>query len=121
MLRKSKISLALWITWLIVSGIILAVLVAPFLVSAETVGAIVPECEWKAKYGRECAFCGMTHAFIFISGGRFGQALDANKFSILLYCVLVLNELVLILFLAKRLAIDRSVLLCRREISGASN
>jgi hypothetical protein len=121
MLQKSEIKLALWITWLIVSGIILAVLLVPFIVTAETIGAAVPECEWKSKYGRECAFCGMTHAFIFISGGRFEQALDANKFSVLLYCILVLNELVLLLLLAKRLAINRSVLFSRREISGASN
>jgi len=84
---------ALRIAWLTVSLLILAALTSPFVVGRERVARLVPTCEWKSKYGRECAFCGMTTSFLDISKGRFGDAAHANRAGIPLYLLFLANEI----------------------------
>lgn len=84
---------ALGIVWLVVSLLILGALTAPFALGRERVARLVPACEWKSKYGRECAFCGMTTSFLDISEGRFGDAAGANRAGIPLYLLFVSNEI----------------------------
>jgi len=73
-MNRDEVKLSFLIVWLILSVGILLVLVAPFVVSADTIAALVPTCVWKAKYGRECPLWGMTTSFIQISHGNFKQA-----------------------------------------------
>jgi len=73
------------ILWVTVSLAILVVLTLPFALGRERLARIVPMCEWKAKYGRECAFCGMTTSFLDISEGRLAEASLANRGGIPLY------------------------------------
>ena len=68
----------LQIVWLAASLVLLAALTAPFALGRERVAHLFPVCEWKAKYGRECPFCGMTTSFLDISEGDFGDANRAN-------------------------------------------
>jgi len=84
---------ALRIVWLVVSFLILAALAAPFALGRDRLARLVPLCEWKSKYGRECAFCGMTTSFLDISEGRFGDATHANRAGIPLYFLFVSNEI----------------------------
>lgn len=82
-----------FLTWLILSAGIFVILIIPFLISYETLGALLPECESKVRFGKECAFCGMTASFYFISRGEFSQAVQANRFGIYLYLVFLSNEI----------------------------
>jgi hypothetical protein len=45
----------------------------------------------------------MTTSFILISQSRFSQAFVSNKFSICLYFIFVLNEVLIFLFLANKM------------------
>ncbi|MGA2326739.1 MAG: DUF2752 domain-containing protein [Bryobacteraceae bacterium] len=83
---------ALRIAWLAVSLAVGVVLLAPLVLPQETIYALAPVCQWRAKYNRECIFCGMTASFIAISRGDFETAAQRNKGSIPLYLALVANQ-----------------------------
>ena len=93
---------ALKIVWLVVSLLILAALTAPFALGQERLAHLLPPCEWKVKYHRECPFCGMTTSFIDISEGQFGNAHRANRAGIPLYCAFASNELGLLAFIRRK-------------------
>lgn len=90
------------IVWVTLSLLILAVLVSPFALGRERLARIVPMCESKAKYGRECSLCGMTTSFLDISEGRLGEASHANRAGIPLYLVFVVNEICALVFLRRK-------------------
>ena len=100
---SGQIKLAIFFVWIVLSGVILCTLVAPFLLSADTINDMVPRCEWKSKYNQECPLCGMTTGFIYISQGQFTQAGMANSFSLYLYSVFVVNEIAIMLVLIKKI------------------
>jgi len=93
---------ALRIVWLVVSLIVLATLAAPFALGRERLAHLVPVCEWQAKYGRPCPFCGMTTSFLAISEGRLGEAGRTNRAGIPLYLLFVSNEVGALLFLRRK-------------------
>ncbi len=95
------LKLSLQIVWLALSLVVLATLAAPFALGRERLAHLLPLCESKARYGRECSFCGMTTSFLDIYEGRLGDARRANRAGIPLYLVFVSNELGL-LALARR-------------------
>ena len=90
------------IVWVTLSLMILAILVSPFVLGRERVASLVPVCEWKAKYGRECAFCGMTTSFLDISDGRLGEASHSNRAGIPLYLIFVANEICALAFIRRK-------------------
>jgi len=116
-----EIKLALSIVWLVVSLIILMTLITPFILSDDTIFALSPKCEWKTKYNKVCPLCGMTRSFIFISQGKFSQAVMRNKFSIYLYFIFILNEIVISFFLANKIKrggyYDRVIIRLLRKLS----
>src|SRR5260370_29043810 len=75
------------------SWVIQAILASPFADGRERASRLAPVCEWKAKYGSECPFCGMTTSFLNISEGRFRDAGRANRAGIPLYVLFVSNEI----------------------------
>ncbi len=89
---------ALSAVWAMIGLILLGVLIVPWAVSPAQVASVVPACEWKARYHRECAFCGLTTAFFAIRHGRFEEAEHANRGAIPLYAAFLLNEAGLLLF-----------------------
>lgn len=89
---------ALRIVWFAISIVVLATLLAPWILTPQQIAAATPKCEWKARYGKECFLCGMTTAFIEIKEGRFHDAQRSNRGSLPLYTSFVMNELVLVLF-----------------------
>jgi hypothetical protein len=93
---------ALRIVWFTVSIALLATLAAPFVLGRERVARLVPVCEWKAKHGRECPFCGMTSSFLDISEGQLGSAKRANRGGIPLYLLFVSNELGALAFVRRK-------------------
>lgn len=92
---------AIFVVWIILSGVIFFILVAPFLFTVKTINVTSPKCEWKVKYNRECALCGMTRGFIHISHGDLIEASISNKFSIYLYFLFVVNDVVAMYVLIK--------------------
>ncbi|HWR49844.1 MAG TPA: DUF2752 domain-containing protein [Bryobacteraceae bacterium] len=90
---------ALIAAWLAVAAILAPVLIAPFVLPADTIFAAVPVCEARAA-GHECSFCGMTTAFVMIGHGLLDDAYEANHASLPLFSVLVWNELVALWFVA---------------------
>ncbi len=90
------------IVWVSLSLGVLAILAAPFVVGRDRLARIVPVCEWKAKYGRECAFCGMTTSFLDISEGRLRDASHANQAGIPLYVLFVTNEICLAAWIRRK-------------------
>lgn len=90
------------IVWVTLSLAILAVLVSPFALGRERLARMVPVCDWKSKYERECAFCGMTTSFLDISEGRLGEASHANRAGIPLYLLFVANEICALAFIRRK-------------------
>ena len=93
---------ALQIVWLTLSLVILAVLASPFVLGRERISRLTPVCEWRAKYGRECPFCGMTTSFLNISEARFRDAGRANRAGIPLYVLFVSNEICALAFARRK-------------------
>ena len=98
----AELKQALRIVWLVISFIILATLAAPFLLGGERVAHLLPPCERKVNYQRECAFCGMTTCFLDISEGQFGNAQRANHAGIPLYFAFVSNEFGVLAFVRRK-------------------
>jgi hypothetical protein len=88
-----QLKTALAAAWLVVSAALLPVLVAPFVLPADTIFELAPICEARAQ-GGECAFCGMTHAFVMIGHGLPDEAWAENGASLPLFSVLLWNECV---------------------------
>jgi len=90
------------IVWITLSLAIMAVLVSPFALGRDQMARLVPACERKAKYRRECAFCGMTTSFLDISEGRLVEASHANRGGIPLYVLFVANQICALVFLRRK-------------------
>jgi len=78
-------------SWTAISLLLLAVLLVPFLIPPAWVQATLPQCEWKARYRRECPACGMTTAFYAIAGGDWLAARHANAAAVPLFAILLSN------------------------------
>ena len=95
-------SSAILIVWGI-SGIVLLVpLASPYLLSDSEIFAITPVCVSRELYGESCILCGMTRGFIEISRGNLEKAREFNVYSVLLYGIFALNEMVLVVFIGYR-------------------
>lgn len=86
------------IAWLIVSAVCLATILAPFVLSGETIGRLLPACEWKRRYGVECVLCGMTTSFLRLSHGHVSDAFRANRGGPFLYALFAIDSLAAIAF-----------------------
>lgn len=93
---------ALQMVWMTLSLLVLMILAAPFLLGRERVAGLAPVCERKARFGTECALCGMTTSFLDISEGRFDTARRANRAGIPLYLIFISNEFGALLFLRRK-------------------
>lgn len=93
---------ALRLVWIAVSAVAFGLLLTPWIFTPTQIAAVVPRCEWKARYHRECVLCGMTTAFIQIREGRLRQARQANAGALPLYAGALLNEAGIVIFLSKR-------------------
>jgi hypothetical protein len=101
-MAADQLKTAVWAVWLILSGVIFVILCLPFVYSADSIQAMVPACEWQAKYHEACPVCGMTRSFLSISRGEFTQARLTHGLSLYLYSLFVLNEIGAALVLIKR-------------------
>lgn len=91
--------------WLVVSLAVALVLLAPLVLADAELDQLVPVCQWKARYNRECPLCGMTTAFRLISRGRLSGATRSHRHAIPLYSAMLLNEIVAVIWLVRRRSI----------------
>ncbi len=87
---RRQFTRALLIVWLIVGFVSGVAVGAPLVASSNTLYQLFPTCAAKAA-GSSCMLCGMTTAFVQISGGDFHGARISNAGSIELYSILGLN------------------------------
>lgn len=99
----AQLKRALLIVWLVISAITFLTIVLPFVLPEAAITRITPECEWKVKYRKSCALCGMTGGFIHIARGEFAQASDANGFSPYLFALFGFNQLLVLTYLGSNL------------------
>jgi len=102
-MMNHQVKLAMMIVWLILSAIILIIVTAPFMFSAEEIYTLTPTCQWKTKYNKECLFCGLTTGFIAVSRGDFSAARASNRLSIPLYSAFIVNEIVCLVYFIRRI------------------
>lgn len=94
---------ALFVVWIVVSIAVMFAILSPLFFSTDSIYSWFPECYWKVYYGKSCILCGMTTAFIHISRGDLANALFYNKYSVFLYFLFVMNEIVLVLLLSGKI------------------
>ena len=110
-----EIRLSFFIAWMVLSGVVFGVLLAPIILPRATIQRLKPQCEWKVRYDKECPMCGMTTSFILICRGKFKEASAANKAGIPLFSILVANELCAILLLGRFFEEGRHFLLAQKQ------
>jgi hypothetical protein len=88
--------------WIILSCVLGALAIAPYVFSQDTLHHIVPECSAKANGGTGCVLCGMTSAYIKIAHGEWRTAMELNHGAIPLYAVSLGSLISAIIFLCNR-------------------
>lgn len=107
----SQITKALQYVWLILSLAALLVVVAPFLLSADTLLSAAGGLSSPHPAGQACLLCGMTRAFLAISRGDFHQARQWNRGALPLYGLMaVLPTATAIFLILQRFQRSRSSL-----------
>lgn len=101
---SSELKIAFRIVWIILSIFIFAILILSFFFPY-TFMDISPVCVSKSVYGAECFMCGMTRAFIEISSGRFSEAFNLNKLSLILFSVFFINSVIFISYIIKTISV----------------
>lgn len=94
---------SIYAVWVIVSAFLLVLLVALLLLPETLLLFISSEVQLPHHNQETCFLCGMTRSFIAISRGKFNEAMVTNSWSTALYLIIVLNELMVFVFLSKRL------------------
>lgn len=101
---KSDLRQATEIVWIIYSVLILGIVLITFF-SPETLLNLSPVCISKSQFGTECFMCGMTRAFTEIPKGNIYNANILNSISIYLFTVFVLNSLIFIYYLLRKVRV----------------
>lgn len=89
----------LLIVWTIISIILTIIILSPFFFNKQTILELAPTCLSVKQFNVECAFCGMTRAFIEIINLNFNKANTFNGISLYLYFSFLLNTIIYFLFI----------------------
>jgi len=84
---------ALKYAWIFYSALIALLLVLTFILPAETILNNTPVCSSLTETGNPCAACGLSNGFVRLSHGKINVALKANKYSLMIYTLFMLNTL----------------------------
>jgi len=85
---------AMLIVWAVISVATALTTISPFFMDRQGILQNSPTCISKKQLNVDCFLCGMTRAFIEISGGNFRNANDLNNGSLYVYFSFVLNFIV---------------------------
>jgi hypothetical protein len=114
-LAAGDLKLAVVIAWLCLTALTLPAVLAPFFLADDTILDWTPVCERRAKYGEECALCGMTRSFLLIWRGNFGEASERNRAGLPLFFGMAGNQLAAVWLVARRLGRGRNSSRARAE------
>tara|TARA_B100001741_G_C16510740_1_gene579552 strand:+ start:514 stop:843 length:330 start_codon:yes stop_codon:yes gene_type:complete len=106
LITKNTIS-SLLIAWGMISILIIAVLIVPFLIKSDLILQNMPICPSKLNQSN-CFLCGMTQAFIEISHGNLDIAQEINQLSIPLYSIFTINSIIFAFLLIKKVIYNGS-------------
>jgi len=95
---KNKLQAETIIIWTVLSIGTTAILIVPLFTDKQTILQNAPTCISKKQFNTDCFMCGMTRAFIEISGGNFTSAQTLNKGSIILYFSFLFNTILFFAF-----------------------
>jgi hypothetical protein len=101
-MKPNDLAIASFIVWLTLSGLILFVLILPYVLPVESINALTPQCPWKLKYNRDCPLCGMTKSFALISHGYITEGWRIRASAPILYALFVVNEMAVMFVIGRR-------------------
>lgn len=94
---------ALVYAWLFYSALLLLVVLVAILVPEATIYGLTPQCYSVKHLGKQCFMCGSTRSFVAMGHGYFAQAWRYNRFSSVLFAVVIINSFVSIIYLSTNL------------------
>ena len=83
--------------------LISAVIILTFSLPDNYILGSLPNCDYKASYGKECAACGLTRSFCEISKGNIQNAIRYNSASIPLFTAFLLYQILFAVYIIKYL------------------
>jgi len=95
------------VVWLILSVGAAAILSAFLVLPEETILGLSQRGRLPSHGDSPCPFCGMTRGFLAISNGDAGRAVSINRGAVPLFAGFVLNEVLAVLYLARRMRASR--------------
>jgi hypothetical protein len=96
---KSTLKTVWKTVWIFYSTMIAALLFALMLMPREQLLNNTPDCESLASTGKECFACGMTRGFGSVSEFDIDGANSANKGSVYIFGIFVLNTLIFVSYI----------------------
>ncbi len=100
--RSEELKMVFFWVWTLFSIVIFLVILTAFLIPQDVIASILPPCPQLVRTGKPCPLCGMTRAFYAISSLDFETALEFHKYSILLFIVFFVNQLVFVVVIVRQ-------------------
>jgi len=98
--KNQQLENAILIVWKISVILSILILLVLFCVDDKTILSEVPFCEARKK-GLDCFLCGTMRAFMEIKNLNFKNAFSLNKLSLPLFCSIVINAAIYLIYLLK--------------------
>lgn len=99
---KADLPRALVYAWLVLSAAAGAAMAAAWLIPADVLSELIPECPSRAR-GGQCPFCGMTTGFLLLARGELLRAREANPGAPLLFSLCGANFVAALSYVLMRL------------------
>jgi len=100
---SNDIRTALTIVWLIISILLILIILSFCLLPGDVIKSVSGACQVQHPDEEACTMCGMTSAFLAISDHHLDHATNLNRWSVPLYALIVVNELIAAIYFAGRL------------------
>jgi hypothetical protein len=91
-MQRGQLGSALGAAWAVVSLVFALIVAASAVLPADVAVGIAARCQRPVHAGRSCPLCGMTHAFLAVSRGRWREANAANPGGLPLYAAMLGNQ-----------------------------
>lgn len=90
---------SIFIFWSVISTILIAVIICPYVFTESSILSYSPKCYSKLILNQDCALCGMTRGFIQLSKGNVYSAITYNQLSPFIFFFFVMNSIYFLTFL----------------------
>jgi hypothetical protein len=93
---------ALYYVWILYSALALTTVLLTALLPNQLVYTVTPKCYSVRQFGKECFMCGSTRSFLALGNADMASAWQLNRFAVLLYCMIIINSVMLIVYLVTK-------------------